>query len=65
MADLPFTWMLALLGLSQALNILLGLQVSHTGRWRIWLGGGAAIVTCSELSTGNGISLEADPWTRA
>ncbi|XP_059744254.1 stimulator of interferon genes protein isoform X3 [Bos taurus] len=26
MADLPFTWMLALLGLSQALNILLGLQ---------------------------------------
>ena len=28
MAGLPFTWMLALLGLSQALNILLGLQVS-------------------------------------
>lgn len=65
MAGLPFTWMLALLGLSQALNILLGLQVSHTGRRRIWSGGGAAIVTCSELSTGNGISLEADPWTRA
>lgn len=25
--SLPFTWMLALLGLSQALNILLGLKV--------------------------------------
>lgn len=65
MAGLPFTWMLALLGLSQALNILLGLQVSHTGRWRVWSGGGVAIVTCAELSTGSGISLEADPWTRA
>lgn len=31
MADLPFTWMLALLGLSQALNILLGLQGSRPG----------------------------------
>ena len=33
--DLPFTWMLALLGLSQALNILLDLQVRPRERWRV------------------------------
>ena len=61
-AGLPFTWMLALLGLSQALNILLGLQVRHKERWRVCSRGGVANVTCSELSTGSGTSLEAGPW---
>lgn len=38
--DLPLTWMLAHLGLSEALNILLGLRVRHREKWRVWPSGG-------------------------
>lgn len=52
----PFSWMLALLGLSQALNILLGLQVGHRREME-----GLAVLAAGpfpELRPGSGTNLK-------
>lgn len=57
-AGLSLSWMLALLALSQSLNILLGLQVGRAWeRWVTGVDGSVTNVDSSELSTGAGTSL--------
>lgn len=57
-AGQPLSLTFALLGLSQALNILLGLQVWCRGRWKVWLSGGMVLCDLPELSAGSETSLK-------